>query len=80
MLNVSVQEAQNKLPELIKLAEQGEDVFILGENEFRIQLVFSSEKTKKRVFGQHRGLATMSDDFDEPLSDNFWLGNNENPS
>jgi len=34
------------------------------------------EQTKKtRIFGQHRGLIEISDDFDEPLSDDFWLGN-----
>lgn len=27
-----------------------------------------------RVFGKHRGLISMSDDFDEPLPDSFWLG------
>lgn len=29
---------------------------------------------KTRTFGQHRGLITISDDFDESLSDSFWLG------
>ena len=38
----------------------------------------SINKNKKtRIFGQHRGLVIMSDDFDEPLADNFWLGDNE---
>ncbi|MDP2902387.1 MAG: hypothetical protein Q8N96_04680 [Methylovulum sp.] len=78
MLNISLQEAQNKLPELINLVEQGEDVFILGDNQTRIQLVSFTEKSKKRVFGQHRGLATMSEDFDNPLPNSFWLGHDEN--
>ncbi len=30
--------------------------------------------TAKRVAGLHRGMAWMSDDFDEPLPDEFWLG------
>jgi hypothetical protein len=29
---------------------------------------------KNRVFGEHRGLIETSDDFDAPLPDNFWLG------
>lgn len=38
----------------------------------------SINKSKKpRVFGQHRGLISMSDDFDESLPDSFWLGNDE---
>lgn len=33
------------------------------------------EQTNKlRTFGQHRGLIEASEDFDEPLPDNFWLG------
>lgn len=29
---------------------------------------------KKRVFGQFRGKIEMSDDFDNELPDDFWLG------
>jgi hypothetical protein len=36
-----------------------------------------NKNKKPRVFGQHRGLITMSDDFDETLPDSFWLGNDE---
>lgn len=75
MLNISLQEAKNQLPELIALVEQGEDIFIIGDNQTKIKLVSFTEKPKKRVFGQHRGLATMSDDFNSPLPDHFWLGN-----
>lgn len=80
MLNISLQEAQNKLSELINLVEQGEEIFILGDNETRIKLVSFTGKAKKRIFGQHQGLATMSEDFDNPLPDNFWLGNDESSS
>ena len=35
----------------------------------------SKPVTKKtRTFGQHKGLIKVSDDFDDSLSDNFWLG------
>ena len=78
MPNISLQEAQKTLPELIHLVEQGEDVFILSDHQTRIKLVACTEKTKQRVFGQHQGLASLSEDFDEPLSDSFWLGNDEN--
>lgn len=80
MLNIPLQEAQNKLPELINLVEQGEEIFILGDNDTRIKLVSFTGKPKKRVFGQHQGLATMSEDFDNPLPDNFWLENDGSSS
>ncbi len=44
-------------------------VIIMFEDEL------SSEKTN-RVLGLHSGQIEMSDDFDEPLPDSFWLGNN----
>ncbi|MCX7083975.1 MAG: type II toxin-antitoxin system Phd/YefM family antitoxin [Methylococcales bacterium] len=74
MLNISLQEAREKLPELISLAEQGEEVFIISENKSKFKLVYSEEKPKKRVFGQHREKVKMSDDFNNSLPDNFWLG------
>jgi hypothetical protein len=29
---------------------------------------------QQRVFGQYQGRISMSEDFDEPLPDSFWLG------
>jgi antitoxin (DNA-binding transcriptional repressor) of toxin-antitoxin stability system len=57
--------------------EQGEEVLIIGDNKTKIKLVSFTKKPKKRVFGQHRELAIMSEDFNSPLPDNFWLGNDE---
>ena len=34
-----------------------------------------SSKPQQRVAGLHQGLAWMSEDFDEPLPDEFWMGN-----
>jgi hypothetical protein len=34
----------------------------------------SSPKKGKRVAGLNRGTAWVSDDFDAPLPDEFWLG------
>jgi len=31
----------------------------------------TNKNKKKRIFGQHRGLITTSDDFDEPLAGSF---------
>ncbi|HEY5139724.1 MAG TPA: type II toxin-antitoxin system Phd/YefM family antitoxin [Methylococcales bacterium] len=77
MLNISLQEAEDKLPELINLVEQGEEGFIIGNNKTKIKLVSFTEKPKKRVFGQHRGQAIMSEDVNSPLPESFWLGNDE---
>ncbi|MCY7337213.1 MAG: DUF2281 domain-containing protein [Chamaesiphon sp.] len=34
----------------------------------------SSFSKQRRVFGQYQGRISMSEDFDEPLPDSFWLG------
>ncbi len=47
MLNISLQEAKDKLPELINLVEQGEEIFIIGDNKTKIKLVSFTEKPKK---------------------------------
>jgi len=70
---VSIQEAEKRLAELISLAEQGNEVFIAKDEQHQIKLVPVPRKPSKRVFGQHRGMAHMREDFDEPLPEDFWL-------
>jgi ribosomal protein L16/L10AE len=31
--------------------------------------------SKKRILGQHKGMGWISDDFNAPLPDEFWFGN-----
>lgn len=71
---VSVQEAETQLDALIDLAEQGEEVVIAKNNQAKVRLVPLAVKRKEqRVFGQHRGQAWISEDFDAPLPEDFWL-------
>jgi antitoxin (DNA-binding transcriptional repressor) of toxin-antitoxin stability system len=76
MLNVSLQEAKDDLLRLINLVEHGENVFIIT-NHIKIKLVPVIETTKPRVFGQHRNQATISENFNDPLPNSFWLGETE---
>mgnify|MGYP001488426739 CR=1 FL=1 len=71
---VTVAEAATRLLELISLAEQGEDVVIAHEDQPKVKLVPVGQGSKKRIFGQHRGKIRMRPDFDDPLPDDFWLG------
>ncbi|MGH8652330.1 MAG: type II toxin-antitoxin system Phd/YefM family antitoxin [Gammaproteobacteria bacterium] len=73
---VSIQEAEKRLAELISLAEQGNEVFIVKDEQHQFKLVPVRRKPAKRVFGQHHGMARMREDFDEPLPDDFWLSGN----
>ncbi|MGH8603213.1 MAG: type II toxin-antitoxin system Phd/YefM family antitoxin [Gammaproteobacteria bacterium] len=71
---VSVQEAEKRLAELIGLAQQGDEIVIARDDQAKVKLVPIPPKAIKRIFGQHRGKTHMSEDFDAPLPEDFWLG------
>lgn len=72
---VTVDEAQNKLQDLLADALAGNEVIITehGTPVARLVPVVAHSK-KKRVAGLNRGSISTSEDFDEPLPDEFWLG------
>ncbi len=69
---VSPQDAQAHLQDLLEFVRQGHEVLIAeGDDVFaRIAPV----ARRKRILGLSRGLIKMSDDFDDPLPDSFWFG------
>ncbi len=74
---ISMKEALAKLPELVA---RGEEVVIAVDGHPIAKVVpFDGASRggggrRKRVFGQYRGKIHLSDDFDAPLPDDFWLG------
>jgi antitoxin (DNA-binding transcriptional repressor) of toxin-antitoxin stability system len=74
---VDVKEAKERLPELVSLALEGNEVIISEGDKQVARLVPIPSPGRERVMGLHRGAAWMSDDFDEPLPDEFWLGVDE---
>jgi antitoxin (DNA-binding transcriptional repressor) of toxin-antitoxin stability system len=74
---VTVEQAEGHLDELMDLAASGEVVVIEKGDQSKVKLTPIPHTTgKKRVFGRHKGQIWMSDDFDDPLPDEFWLGGN----
>ena len=73
---VSVGEAQEKLPDLLAQALAGDEVIITedGKPVARLVPVPVARPRKKRVPGLNEGAIWTSEDFDEPLADEFWLG------
>ena len=49
---------------------------VLDFVEFLAQKSISEQQILKRVPDLHQGKISMSDDFNEPLDDSFWLGEN----
>jgi antitoxin (DNA-binding transcriptional repressor) of toxin-antitoxin stability system len=72
---VSVKDAQAQFLELLDLVSMGNRVVIQKDEEPLAEIVgISVPKKGKRVAGLNRGKIRMSDDFDAPLPDEFWLG------
>jgi len=69
---IDIRDAQ--LPELLSLALAGNEVILTEDNKPVARLIPVPSSNKIRVAGLNRGAAWMSDDFDEPLPDEFWTG------
>lgn len=68
MAPISVEEAQDRLAELMEEAAGGEEVVIARADGSAFRLV-PIEMAPRPRFGSARGLFTMADDFDAPLED-----------
>ena len=73
MTAVSIKEAKAKLSELIHKLKPGDEVVITENNAPVARLVPLAQATP-RVAGLHAGTISTSDDFDEPLPEDFWTG------
>lgn len=71
---VDVEEAKERLPELVSLALEGNEVIISEGDRPVARLVPFSGGGQQRVADLNKGEIWMSDDFDEPLPDEFWMG------
>ncbi len=74
-MTVTVQDMQSRLQELLSMVSKGKTVIIEKDEKPFAQLVGIKPlvKPKKRVAGLNRGAIRVSDDFDAPLPDEFWL-------
>jgi antitoxin (DNA-binding transcriptional repressor) of toxin-antitoxin stability system len=73
-LTVDVKEAEMQLSKLLALALQGNTVIITENQESVVQLVPIRKPGQRRIAGLHRGAMQMREDFNDPLPDTFWLG------
>jgi len=71
---VSVDQAKDRLQDLLAQALAGNDVVITDHGKPVVRLVPVTRSKKKRVAGLNRGMIWTSEDFDKPLPDEFWLG------
>jgi antitoxin (DNA-binding transcriptional repressor) of toxin-antitoxin stability system len=72
---IDIQNTDMSLQELIALLNQDTEVIITEDGAPVARLMSFETQPKQRIPGLHAGAMTMSDDFDDPLPDEFWLGN-----
>jgi antitoxin (DNA-binding transcriptional repressor) of toxin-antitoxin stability system len=72
---ISLTQAQTYLATLAAPLKAGEEIVIVRDNTPLAKLVAPTQPlAKNRTFGRYKGKIKMSDDFDAPLPDDFWLG------
>ena len=71
METVNIHQAKTHLSRLVERAEHGEEIIIARSGRPVARLVPLVPLPEPRVFGQLRGLITVSDDFDDPLPDDI---------
>lgn len=71
---VDIREAQAQLPELVLRALAGDDVIISEGDKPVARLVAVGATSQRRVADLNKDEIWTSDDFDEPLPEEFWLG------
>ena len=71
---IALDDAVLRLPELVTRAAEGEQIVIARDEHPLAKLIPFGEVEGDRTFGQARGRVHISEDFDEPLPDDFWLG------
>ena len=70
---VNIHEAQTHLVELLALVAAGTEI-ILTEGSIPLARIVPMPGATPRVAGLHLGAIWTSEDFDDPLPDEFWTG------
>ncbi|WP_446009813.1 type II toxin-antitoxin system Phd/YefM family antitoxin [Candidatus Electrothrix sp.] len=69
MRQVALKEAKNRLVELIRMVDGGEEVVITRDDGSGFKIIPFPEKKVRPKFGSAAGRIEMSDNFDEPLEE-----------
>lgn len=71
---IEITELSSRLTELLELLARGREVMVVQDQTPVARLIPPEPSMLERVPGLHRGDIWASDDFDDPLPDSFWLG------
>jgi prevent-host-death family protein len=71
---IDVQDAQTNLQDLLYLVREGTEIVLTEGTTPLARVVPIASSSSSRVAGLHAGSIWTSDDFDEPLPEEFWTG------
>lgn len=71
---MDARDVETRFAEVLDLAKQGHTVVIAEAGMAVARLVPVPSPARNRAPGLHQGMGWISDDFDQPLPDDFWLG------
>jgi antitoxin (DNA-binding transcriptional repressor) of toxin-antitoxin stability system len=69
MQTVTLEEAKERLADLVQDAARGDEVVIVNGDQAMAKLVAMTGAEARPQFGSAKGLIAMADDFDTPLDD-----------
>ena len=73
-MTIDIRDGQPQLSDLLDLMATGDEVLIVEGDRRLARLVPIPQDKKERVPDLNKGTIWISDDFDDPLPDEFWLG------
>ncbi len=71
---VNLDKVEKQLAELLAIVEHDDEIVIARNGEPIARLASVPRPKKKRIAGLNRGTIWTSEDFAEPLPDEFWMG------
>ena len=71
---INLETVEKQLAELLAIVELGSEIVITQNGKPIARMAAVAPTKKKRIAGLNRGMIWTSEDFDEPLPDEFWLG------
>ena len=74
MITINANDAQTQFPKLLSMVSEGKVIIISANDKPLAKIVPFSTSKKDRTPGLSKGMIEVSNDFDEPLSDDFWSG------
>ena len=72
-MNVSIAEAKNRLPQLIRAVERGEKVTITRHGKPVVELNVPAAEPRKVIFGGMKGRITLLPGWDDPIDEDSFL-------